>query len=465
MSREAKELIDMPGNAVFERYLALYADIEAEYMRAVEGLGLPFAPRKTATETEAVRQKVRDLELRGLRVENGGRSLHLGWISPACVQCRKGLNTLTLGLSTQCPRKCYFCFNVNQRDHDKLQGQLLDAKAELDSYYSRGADLEHIALTGGEPLVHKKEALEFFAYARKLYPDAYLRLYTSGIYLDKVCLDQLRAVHLDEIRFSVKVEEPRYSHDKMIALMGAAADYIPQVMVEMPVAPDQVDFMKELLVRLDAQGIRGINLLEFCYPLNNAHEFAKRGYAIKNPPYQVYYDYEYAGGVPIDGSEEACIELLEFALEHDLGLGCHYCSLENKFTSQMYLQNAPYREAFPFRTFVESGYVFKSAKAFGEDAKTVAALSCGADPFPCQVDETNGYAEFPLDALAYVHECYPDMEIGISTGVVEPVHAEARHSSANKTYRYRELKIDLTAPNAFMGEVAEEASGLGSGVS
>jgi len=44
-------------------------------------------------------------------------------------------------------------------------------------------------------------------------------------------------------------------------------------MVEMPVIPGSLEEMKDLLKKLDSLGIFGINLLEFCFPLNNAQVF------------------------------------------------------------------------------------------------------------------------------------------------------------------------------------------------
>lgn len=56
-----------------------------------------------------------------------------------------------------------------------------------------------------------------------------------------------------------------------------AVDRIPAVMVEMPVIPGTIDDMKDLLMKLSAWGARGINLLEFCFPLSNSEAFAARG--------------------------------------------------------------------------------------------------------------------------------------------------------------------------------------------
>jgi len=113
-----------------------------------------------------------------------------------------------------------------------------------------------------------------------------------------------------------------------------AKEYIPDVVVEMPVIPGTLDEMKKLLNELNQIEITGINLLEFLYPWVNPEEYKKRGFKVKHRPYEVLYSYTYPGGLPISGSEEECLELLLYALEKKFKMGVHYCSLENKLTSQ-----------------------------------------------------------------------------------------------------------------------------------
>jgi len=53
--------------------------------------------------------------------------------------------------------------------------------------------------------------------------------------------------------------------------------------------------MKSVLTELDRLEIFGINLLEFCFPYNNADVYRERGYKIKGRPYRVLYNYLYGG--------------------------------------------------------------------------------------------------------------------------------------------------------------------------
>ena len=88
--------------------------------------------------------------------------------------------------------------------------------------------------------------------------------------------------------------------------MRVAKRHIPSVMVEMPVIPGSEQHMHKLFRAFQEVGIDGINLLEFCFPFCNWDEFSKRGFMLKNPPFEVMYDYDYSGGLAVAGSEALC---------------------------------------------------------------------------------------------------------------------------------------------------------------
>lgn len=192
---------------------------------------------------------------------------------------------------------------------------------------------------GGEPLLHPEQVNAFLRHAGQLYPDAHTRLYTCGDLLDERSLQELAESGLDEIRFSIKPPDAGDGQDRVYELMEQAVGTIPAVVVEVPVIPGSLGQMKDLLVRSDALGISGVNLLEFCFPLHNAAEFAKRGFQLRKHPFKYLYNYWYGGGVPVAGSEAEALELLAFAEREGLRLGIHYCSSDNKNTGQIYQQN------------------------------------------------------------------------------------------------------------------------------
>jgi pyruvate formate-lyase activating enzyme-like uncharacterized protein len=214
-------------------------------------------------------------------------------------------------------------------------------------------------------------------------------------------------------------------------------DYIPSVMVEMPVLPDTFNRMNQILIQLDKIGISSINLLEFCFPFRNPKTFRNKGYQIKNPPYRVLYNYWYAGGLPIAGSELACLKLIEFALNEGLQIGVHYCSLENKHTGQIYQQN--FGKKVPDRYhFSERDFFFKSAKVFGEDIPKVLERFRKVSHQNTFRDTDHDYLEFHPSKIETLSDL--DVEVGICYFVIE---------TRDKDEVMRELKVDMIYPEQF----------------
>ena len=141
-------------------------------------------------------------------------------------------------------------------------------------------------------------------------------------------------------------------------------------MVEMPVIPGTVNRMKALLDKLELANVDGINLLEFLFPLINPLEYRERGFKIKYRPYEVFYNYTYAGGLPISGSEENCLELLLYGISNSFKMGMHYCSLENKLFSQIYNQNIN-TKLLDYEVFSQKDFFIKTAKVYGNQCLIV----------------------------------------------------------------------------------------------
>jgi len=310
-------------------------------------------------------------------------------------------------------------------------------KRELEQISASGQALDHVALTGGEPLLFKDDVIAFYRHARTLFPDAYTRLYTSGDQVDHQILQALQDAGLDEIRFSIRVDDLAQGHCEAYDHIALARRYIPQVMVEMPVLPGTQAAMCDLLLALDRLGVTGINLLELCYPLVNAKAFNARSYRIKARPYRVLYNYWYAGGLPVDGSELEALDLLEFALDHGLQLGVHYCSLENKHTGQIYQQNTGHRLP-PTAYFSEKDYFLKTAKVFGNDIAPVLEAFRRAGYNGYRRDRKYDLVEFDVRRISDLKEL--DVEVGISSAVIE-VRDDGEY--------LRELKVDVTHPRTF----------------
>lgn len=404
-------------------YKTAFDEVAADYERTVSDFGLAFE----GEESQPRRSRFGNA---AWACENCGKSLRggNGWVSPGCLACRTGERTVTFFISLKCPKNCYFCFNPNQEDYELYRRECRDAVGELEQAHAAGAAFDCIALTGGEPLLHFDETRAFFEKARDLYPNAHTRLYTSGFELDAARMDALRESGLREIRFSIKLEDSEAERRAVEERMRIAVDHIPDVMVEMPVIPGTLDEMRELLEKLAAWGLKGINLLEFCFPLGNAEAFKERGFTLRKQPFDVLYNYWYAGGIPVAGSEAEALELLRYAKERGLDIGVHYCSSDNKNTGQLYQQNSvlPRMQAATGRyrayRFDGDDYLIKCAKAFGTDVALVgeALEKLAQIQGGIEWSVENGVIAFPDRLIDDVRACVPDVEIGVSLNVLEP---------------------------------------------
>ena len=403
-------------NPVFRDYANMYLNIYDNFAEQVEQFGLPFHKAQDhMKETEEIRAQLADMQILN-RCE--GASLVYNRISPACEACKKGVGTLTSYVSFRCHRHCFFCFNPNQDNYEANCVQKADWEQDLMNIKAEGGQLTHVALTGGEPLLHPDDCVAFFIKSRELFPLAHTRLYTSGDLLTADMLQRLKDAGLDEIRFSYKIEDSAELKEKVLNNMALAKEYITSVMVEMPVMPDAEEEMQGLLTRLDEMGIFGINLLELCFPYNNAEAFKVRGYELKYPPYRTLYNFWYAGGLPVAGSELVALRLMRFAAEKKMKLGIHYCSLENKNFGQMYQQNKVLSKAPATMYFSPKDYYLKGVKAFGADAIQVRRILEKAGVRTFTYDKENEFILFhPQYARLFKGR---NMELALSINVMEP---------------------------------------------
>jgi pyruvate formate-lyase activating enzyme-like uncharacterized protein len=434
-------IIDIDGqtlsvirNPRFRPYAAIYLNIYQDFLEQVKRSGIEIDPHTLKRETA---DSLVQLRRKGAICRNADKSIYVNRISPACVACQTGVGSATFFISLMCNRKCWFCFNPNQEKFEYFSRNQRDCVTELDLLYKHQHKIRHLALTGGEPLLHKESALEFFRYAHEKFPGVYTRLYTDGDFVDAKVLMELQSVHLSEIRFSIRIDDGESGRRSTLDKIALARDYVPHVMVEMPVLPGTGDRMKEILLELDRLGIFSINLLELCFPFNNARAFQRRDYRIKNPPFRILYTYWYAGGLPISRSELECLDLLEFVLDAGLQIGVHYCSLENKHTGQIFQQNVNQR--IPETSYLsEKDFFLKSAKVFGRDAPKVRKRFQEIGYKGYTENREHAFIEFHVGQIRVLQGL--DIEVGVSSSVIE--------TRGGEQY-LRELKVDLTYPEVF----------------
>lgn len=433
LKKITKENINNINNSSFRNYAQLFTDIEGDTLEGIKSFGLSLNQSNKLNEREKRMEKLRD---KNATFRNDNKSIFINRISSACKACQTGTGSYTSFISLNCHRDCYFCFNKNQEDYTFYMNHKKDINKELTYLVESGFDLGHLALTGGEPLLFKKETVDFFRLANEISPSTFTRLYTAGDLITEDVLQQLKETGLNEIRISIKIDDSLKRRQRVLEKIELAQEYIPYVLVEMPVIPGTIQEMKELLIYLDDMEIFGINLLEFCFPLVNAKSFRDQGFTLKNPPYEIYYNYWYAGGLAVAGSEELCFELVEFAIDEDLKLGVHYCSLENKFTGQIYQQNHNQQMGYTYH-FSSRDYFFKTVKAYGDDKEIVKAQLEEVD-IPFIIDDDHDFIQFNVNAINLLQG--EDLELAVTSNVIE------KRMNENIV---KEVSIDWTTPSLF----------------
>ncbi len=404
------------SNSALEISLSSYRKVEEDYVSALRGKGLKFAERcSSEEEISRLKSKLRD---RNVQFRNAGASLRYGWLSKACVECTGTGGSETFSTTFKCHRDCYFCFNYNLADYDKYVKEGCPWEQELsDAFAATDGKMAVMGLTGGEPLLNLDDSIRFLNRANDLFPDSHKRMYTSGDLLTEEGAERLRDAGLNEIRFSVKQDDPEDRRELVLSNMALAKRYIPDVVVEMPVLPGTEEVMKGWMRRFSEIGITGMNMLEFCFPFHSWAEFEKRGYLLKNPPFPVMYDYSYSGGLAVAGSEELCLKLMLFGIDEDLGFGLHYCSLENKHRSELRQLNERGRSIAPIFEFDEGDFFIKTAKVFGDDIERAKALlndaGC-ADFYEDQEESSLAFAPRYADLFSET-----DMSVALASNVLD----------------------------------------------
>ena len=387
-------------NEVLAAELRAYEEGARQYISTLENMGVKFAePGDNQAAIDALRDQLREA---GAQFKNAGASIVWGWQSKACVECTGNNGSETFSTTFRCHRNCYFCFNYNVADYRKFVREGCPWREGLEDAERRyGHDgLAVLGLTGGEPLLVLDDSIELLEDARRRFPSAHKRMYTSGDLLTEDGAMRLREAGLDEMRFSVKQDDTLERQERVLAAMEIAKRHIPSLMVEMPIIPNTEERMHELFRRWADIGIDGINLLEFCFPFHSWDEYDKRGFEIRNPPFDVMYDYGYSGGLPVAGSEELCLQLMLWGIQNDMPFGIHYCSLDNKHRSEMRLRNERGANMTPILTFDEGDFFLKCAKVYGDDRDEAfnALTFAGCKNFMPSDDEQS--LAFPIKYLS-----------------------------------------------------------------
>lgn len=405
------------------------------FIKFIEDEGVSVSKTFDRAENQHLIEKLKSY---GAIVSNNGKSVCLNHISPACVDCRTGVGSATYILTLDCNRDCFFCTNKNQENYDTSKNKVNDIYEEFKEDLNYYKKMSSVAITGGEPLLYPDKCVEFIKKVKKASKDTQVRIYTNGDLINEEILKDLKNSGLNEIRFGLKPDDKGNIADSIIEKIKLSIKYIERTMIEMPVFPNTLEKMKDLMVILDSIGVYSVNILEFLYPFVHSDKYAKNNYIVAYRPYNILYDYSYAGGLPISGSETDCLKLLLFCCEKSLKMGVHYCSLENKLTAQVYAHNSIVK-INGIEYFSKNDFFIKTVKGYGNDIDIIKSRLDEANVIHYHYNNSDKFIEFSPIYVELLKDL--DMELALNYLILD------YDKVGNKLLR--EVAIDVINPTTF----------------
>ena len=241
------------------------------------------------------------------------RTLYTRRLPPGCRGCLggKGTNAFVTG---KCTRDCFFCFNQKPRKDELVVHGIRLAEPEEAPEIVRRYGLRSVGVSGGEPTLRPERLLRLVRALRTLPFRVRIDLYTNGDRLSDELLSQLKDAGLDALRFNLVARE--FDTEPLERAMG----WFDETAVEVPVVPERLPEMRDMVLRLDALGVPFLNIHELFACRENSARVAEQGYGSEGGTGDAL-QWE-----PVAAGDEAALSLLLFALENTARLSVYYCS-------------------------------------------------------------------------------------------------------------------------------------------
>jgi pyruvate formate-lyase activating enzyme-like uncharacterized protein len=309
---------------------------------------------------------------------------YVGELPLGCKLCIRGVK-MVIFITGVCHDYCFYC-PVSDKKFGKHVTYVDEEPAEnvedlIDEAYRIGAS--GASITGGDPLLSIEKTIAAIRLLKDVFgSDFHIHLYTSGRYATADVLRGLDEAGLDEIRFHPTAPWLINRIERALRVMKHS-----DVGVEIPVLPDRVEEIKMLIRKLDEMGVKFINLNEAEVSPSNIAKLMERGYKISESK------------PVLEGSEEAAIEIVRWALENTRQITVHYCPARYKDGVQMRLRlfRKALRIARPYEEVMPQGLI-RVLKVSKIDSRVVELVK-------------NGYGEI-IDGVAYLDPRLADLVDG-----------------------------------------------------
>ncbi|MEM4476534.1 MAG: radical SAM protein [Desulfurococcaceae archaeon] len=237
----------------------------------------------------------------------------IGSIPPGCKYCLLG-GKMVIFVTGLCLDNCWYC-PISREKFGRKTIYVNEVRATsysdvIDEAYRVGA--LGAGITGGDPISSLDVTVNMIMLLKEEFGEKFhIHLYTTGRLIDDSVLEVLESSGLNELRIHPYKAEYLEAVEK-------AVKYSFDVVVEVPFIPlsNYVNYIKDLLVKLDEIGVKYVNINEFEVSDSNIEAVLLRGLKPK--------------GFTIEGIEAPAIELIKWALGTVKNLNIHYCTVEFK---------------------------------------------------------------------------------------------------------------------------------------
>lgn len=265
------------------------------------------AEAQAATEERsALVKEIKDL---GAQFEFLGSKADSRFLSRGCRLCGEG-SWSCLFINGSCNASCFYC--PSRQDDAVIKPTTNTLEFDTPQKYAQYVNFfgfKGVSFSGGEPFLTFDRTLNYLKEVRKhCSSDIYVWLYTNGSLVKEDQLKMLNDAGLNEIRFDIGAFG--YSLEKA----GMAARHIETVTVEIPLAPDHFEIVRDLAVPMKNAGIKHLNLHQLRTTPYNVNKMIDR-------------DYKFVHGtkVTVFESEIKALKVMLHSLKNG-GVPVNYCS-------------------------------------------------------------------------------------------------------------------------------------------
>ncbi len=197
----------------------------------------------------------------GICIESEGEIVHLGRLSPGCEACKAGTWDCIF-TTMRCNLNCEFCYSPQAIPESYTGSVFGSTPGQIAENHDR-TNITGVSFSGGEPFLEPRKLLSWVAWFKDHYSEKYTWVYTNGVLAEEGVLQELGKLGLDEIRFNTAATS--YNHPAVMKNLALAAEFIPNVTVEIPAIPEHAAKLFSSLQDWSSRGVKFLNLHELIY--------------------------------------------------------------------------------------------------------------------------------------------------------------------------------------------------------